>query len=224
MIGNARGAQVVLCSITPYADGEKTFEAVAKMYDPLYYPPFSEIGSYPLDVVGDADEDSSKEAAAYGCLERAGQTGSFAPAVFGPWTFSLSISYNLEIHQRNVRLILIEHIPGMCMTDLFVQNGRNQIDATHLSEEYRLEMLAILLDGVAKQDHAGIILPPSKLKETSPERMVLIDYNMSTVYEITEYGRLPAQLTILPPNPMHGTLLDCTPLRFGWLGSAKPVL
>lgn len=212
-IGNAQGAQVVLCSITPYGDGEKTFEAVAKIYDPLYYPPLSEIGSYPLDVVGDADEDYSKEAAAYGCLERAGQTGSFAPQFFGSWTFSLPTSYDLEIHQRNVRLILIEHIPGICMRDLFVQNGPNQIDATHLSEEYRLEVLAGLLDGVAKQDHAGvdqrdlsprniIITPPPTLKETRPQRVVLIDYNLSTVYELTEYGKRPAQLAKLPLNPM----------------------
>lgn len=212
-IGNARGAQVVLCSITPYGDGEETFEAVAKIYDPLYYPPLSEIGSYPLDVVGDADEDYSKEAAAYACLERAGQTGSFAPAFFGSWTFRLPTSYNLGVHQRNVRLILIEHISGICMRDLFVQNGQNQIDATHLSEAYRLEVLAILLDGVAKQDHAGvdqgdlsprnvIITPPPTPEETRVQRVVLIDYNLSLVYELTEYGKRPAQLAKLPPNPM----------------------
>ncbi|KAK2599837.1 hypothetical protein N8I77_011560 [Diaporthe amygdali] len=213
-IGNARGAQVLLCSIIPYGEGEKTFEAVAKIYDPLYYPPFSEIGSYPLDVVGDADEDYSKEAAAYKCLERAGQTGLFAPAFFGSWTFSFPTSYKQEIHQRKIRLILIEYIPGICMRDLFVQNGLNQINATHLSEEYRLEVLAILLDGVAKQCHAGvdqrdlsprnvIITPPPKPKETRPQRVVLIDYNISTVYELTEYGKRPSQLAKLPPNPME---------------------
>lgn len=99
------------------------------------------------------------------------------------------------------------------MRDLFVQNGQNQIDATHLSEEYRLELLAILLDGVARQTHAGvdqrdlsprnvIITPPPTLKETRVQRVVLIDYNLSLVFELSEYGKRPAQLAKLPPNPM----------------------
>ncbi|KAJ0108238.1 hypothetical protein J7T55_000203 [Diaporthe amygdali] len=82
------------------------------------------------------------------------------------------------------------------------------------SEEYRLEVLAILLDGIAKQCHAGvdqrglsprnvIITPPPKLKEKRPQRVVLIDYNISTVYELTEYGKRTIQLAKLPPNPME---------------------
>lgn len=60
-----------------------TFEAVAKIYDPLYYSFSSDIGNYPCDVVLRADEDYAQEVAAYECLMRAGQTGSFAPAYFG---------------------------------------------------------------------------------------------------------------------------------------------
>ena len=212
-IGNARGAQILLCSITPYKEGAKAFEAVAKIYDPLYYPPFSDIGSHPSDVVGQADADYSKEVAAYKCLSKAGQTGSFAPAFYGSWTFSLPTSYKQEISQRNIRLILIEYISGVCMKDLFVKNGPNQIDATHLSKEYRLYVLSVLLDGVAKQHHAGvdqrdlaprnvIITPPPNLMEKHPQRVVLVDYNISTVWEKTKYGKLPAQLAKLPPNPM----------------------
>ncbi|KAI7773848.1 hypothetical protein LA080_009725 [Diaporthe eres] len=59
------------------------FEAVAKIYDPLYYSFSSDIGNYPCDVVLRADEDYAQEVAAYECLTRAGQTGSFAPAYFG---------------------------------------------------------------------------------------------------------------------------------------------
>lgn len=36
------------------------------------------------------------------------------------------------------------------MNNLSVKNGPNQIDATHLSKEYCLQVLAMLLDGVAK--------------------------------------------------------------------------
>lgn len=84
-IGNARGAQVLLCSITLCGEDENAapFEAVAKIYDPLYYSFSSDIGSYPCDVVLRADEDYAQEVAAYECLTRAGQTGSFAPGYFG---------------------------------------------------------------------------------------------------------------------------------------------
>ncbi|POS69365.1 hypothetical protein DHEL01_v212243 [Diaporthe helianthi] len=99
---------------------------------------------------------------------------------------------------------------------LAVRDARGaQIDATHLSEEYRLEVLAILLDVVAKQGHAGVdqgnlsprnvIIPPAPtgtLEETRPQCVVLIDYDSSTVYELTEYGKRPAQRARLPPNPM----------------------
>lgn len=84
-IGNARGAQILLCSITPCGEDENAapFEAVAKIYDPLYYSFSWDIGNYPCDVVCKADEDYAQEVAAYECLTRAGQTGSFAPAYFG---------------------------------------------------------------------------------------------------------------------------------------------
>lgn len=187
---------------------------MAKIYDPLYYAHFTHIGCFPLDSVAKADGDYSIEAAAYGCLERTGQTGSFAPAFFGSWTFSLPTIYKKETHSRNVRLILIEYLPGICIKDLFVTNGFNQIDATHISEEYRLQVLAILLDGVAKQSHAGvsqgdlaprnvIITPPPDLTQKRPQRVALIDYNHATVWELSKYGKLPAQLSRLPQNPME---------------------
>lgn len=212
-IGNARGAQILLCTVKPDRAGAEAFEAVAKIYDPLYYSPFTDIGGYPSDTVCEADQDYSIEAASYECLDKAGQTGSFAPAFFGSWTFSLPTTYKQETRQRDIRLILIEYIPGISMKDLFVKNGRNQIDATHLSEEYRLQVLATLLDGVVKQHHAGldqrdsaprnvILIPPPDLTQKPPQRVVLIDYNISTIREWSKYGKLPAQQARLPPNPM----------------------
>lgn len=196
-IGNARGPQLLLCSIIP--ERAKAFEAVAKIYDPLYYPPLSEIGSYPSDVVGEADADYSTEAAAYECLSRDGQTGLFALAFFGSWTFSLPTSYKQQTYHRNVRLILIEYLSGVSMKDLFVRNGLNQMNALHLSEEYRLRVLAILLDGVVQQHHAGInqrnlaprniiIIPPPNLTQIFPKRVALINYDKSAVYKMTKYA------------------------------------
>lgn len=48
------------------------------------------------------------------------------------------------------------------MSNLLSRNGPHQIDATYLGEKYRLEVLAVLLDGVAKQDQAGVWLQPAR--------------------------------------------------------------
>lgn len=111
------------------------------------------------------------------------------------------------------------------MKELFAKNGTLQVDATHLSRDYRLQVLAMLLDGVAKQRHIGIdqrdlaprnvfLIPPPKLKrvptpeltlgfqQEPPQRVVLIDYNASTVWELTKHGKRAVQLARLPPNPM----------------------
>jgi hypothetical protein len=45
----------------------------------------------PCDVTRLADEDYSREAAAYEHLQAVGQTGSFAPKYFGSWAFTTSI-------------------------------------------------------------------------------------------------------------------------------------
>lgn len=107
------------------------------------------------------------------------------------------------------------------MKDLFVKNGPYQIDATHLSEHYRLKVLAMILDGAVKQRHVGLdqrdlaprnvfLIPPPKLTREStleltqelPHRVVLIDYNVSTVWELTKHGKRAVQRARLPPNPM----------------------
>ncbi|KAG8164209.1 hypothetical protein KVR01_006127 [Diaporthe batatas] len=196
--GDSRGAQVLVCSIQkPNAD---PFTAVAKIFDPLYYSSVTDIACCPIEVVDLADGHYSREAAAYEFLQKLGQTGSFAPEYFG----------------SPIRLILIEHLAGACLRDLFVENRPAQIDASHLSVQYRLRALAMLLDGVVRQHHAGlsqrdlaprnvIILPhPDEcLDDTSPKRVVLIDYNISLIWELSTYGKLPFQLAKLPQNPMQ---------------------
>lgn len=212
--GNSRGAQVLLCSIRKR--NADPFAAVAKIFDPLYYPSVTDIASSPIEVVDLADGHYSREAAAYEFLQSIGQTGSFAPGYFGSWTFSLPISYQGKERQRPVRLILIEHLAGACMRDLFIENGPGQLDASHLSIQYRSRTLAMLLDGVVRQHHAGlsqrdlaprnvIILPhpDESPDDTGPKRVVLIDYNISLIWELSIHGKLPFQLAKLPQNPMQ---------------------
>lgn len=101
------------------------------------------------------------------------------------------------------------------MEDLFVPNSPGQINALHLSEEYRLRVLAILLDGVIRQHHAGIDQRDLAPRDVCSCRRPMGPacrrasaargahrYNIATVWEMTKYGKLPAQLARLPPNPM----------------------
>lgn len=59
-IGAARGAQLVAVTVTPSGKDSasgKSFEAVAKIFDPLYYRFESEIGHHPRDCVYIATND-----------------------------------------------------------------------------------------------------------------------------------------------------------------------
>lgn len=62
-----------------------------------------------------------------------------------------------------------------------------------------------------------IICPPPDILQKRPQRVVLIDYNNAIVWELSKYGKLPAQLARLPPTPMkhfwNSSLLDLS----GWV-------
>ncbi|KAL1857607.1 hypothetical protein Daus18300_010247 [Diaporthe australafricana] len=158
-VGSANGAQVVTCSITP--EGEtagQPFQAVAKIYDPLYYSFKECIAHAPRDVITEADKDYSREAAAYEYLQEAGQTGSFAPAYYGSWSFVLSITSRGKAQTRPVRMIFIEYLGGTSIRGSLIHNDPECAgkDAFHYPEEYRLEILALAMDGYVKQLHSGI--------------------------------------------------------------------
>lgn len=157
-IGNSRGAQVLLCSARQ-ASHTQPFTAVAKIYDPLYYSFSASLAmGTPVDVVWRAESDYSKEAAAYEHLDEVHLSGGFAPKYFGSWTFTLPLKVSNKIHQRSVRLVLMEYIDGTSMLNVFAQNQgpHQERDAFHLDLGYRLEVLARLLDGVVRQSHAGL--------------------------------------------------------------------
>ena len=117
-VEDGRGAQIAVCSITPQAVEAdcKPYMAVAKIFDPLYYSFRNQIARHrPSDVVFDAETDYCREAAAYEHLQKTGQTGLFAPEYHGSWTFNLPICYEGVTQQRPVRLLLIEHLNGVCI-------------------------------------------------------------------------------------------------------------
>ncbi|KAG8167935.1 hypothetical protein KVR01_003624 [Diaporthe batatas] len=220
-VGCHRGAQVVACSVTPHGGGEP-FQAVAKIYDALYYRFTESYADAPRDVVREADGDYSREAAAYEHLQATGQTGSFAPAYYGSWTLNLPITSRGKAYLRPVRLILIERLDGPSIKDSLIYNGSGNADkdAFHYPLEYRLEILALAMDGYVRQQHSGIdqwdfagrnvILAP-RLPSNEPAvvvagmslpRVVLIDYNTAAVYPLTEMGRPPLMDWPRPWNPM----------------------
>lgn len=220
-VGCHRGAQIFACSVTPHK-GEP-FQAVAKIYDALYYRFSDSYADAPRDVVAEADGDYSREAAAYEYLQATGQTGSFAPAYYGSWTFGLPITSRGRAYIRPVRLILIERFDGPSTQDTFIYNGpiNNGKDAFHYPLEYRLEILALAMDGYVRQQHSGIeqwdfagrnVMLVPRTPSTEPAavavagislpRVVLVDYNTAVVFQLTDKGKVPVMDWPRPCNPM----------------------
>ncbi len=235
---DGRGAQLAVCTITP-KDSEaplgqvsgqppgvpESFQAVAKIYDPLYYSFASKISeSVPCDVTWLADQDYTREAAAYQHLQSVKQTGAFAPWYFGSWTFTVDIRIGNKMLTRPVRLILIEYIQGPSIRELY--------SATRFDDAYRLEVLARILDGDAKLRLSGIYqrdlaarnvllewdpdVPETAQPDTIP-RVVLIDYNNSVVYARTTRWRGVCDGMTLPPNPMWLHWDDPLKEFWGWI-------
>lgn len=211
-IGSARGAQIVACTVTPLDGDSEPFEAAAKIYDPLYYNFEPNIGYYPRDCVGEADQDYMVETYAYEVLEQTGYTGSSAPKYYGSWTFTLPIIFKGLSTFRPVRLILMERLEGVTIRESRIQNAYSRAagtDAFHYPEEYRLEVLARAMDahvrqmkgGVDQGDFAGrnIVLVPMQSERICGlflPRIVLVDYNNANVRVLSS-----EQLDRLPPNP-----------------------
>ena len=211
-IGAVRGAQIVICTISPKSGSRGPYEATAKIYDPLYYNFKEHLSHQPRDVMYDADLDYSNEAAAYNQLYKIGQTGSSALAYYGSWTFYLPITVDNKSYNRPVRLILMEELNGSTIRDTRIRNDPNiqTGDSFHYPEEYRLEILARAMDafvrqlqfGVDQSDFAArnVVLvqdnsKTSQILETSGglllPRVVLIDYNNAIVKQGSSYPSLP---------------------------------
>lgn len=240
-MGNADGTQVVTCSITPKGEtAGPSFQAAAKIYDPLHYSFKEWIAHAPCDVVTEADKDYSREAAAYEYLQGTGQTGSFAPEYYGSWTFVLPITSRGKNHTRPVRLILIEYLGGTSIRGSLIQNDPEHEgkDAFHYPEEYRLEVLALAMDGYVRQLHSGIdqldfadrnVLLTPRSPSTEPgqnipvaaglslPRVVLVDYNAAIVYTQSNSGRPPHMDWPRPCNPMWHFWDECMDDFGGWV-------
>lgn len=219
-VGAARGAQVLAVAVRQNDSSTelgKSFEAVAKIYDPLYYRFESEIGHHPEDCVYSADRDYFNEATAYEHLHTAGQTGSFTPEYYGCWSFRLPISIRGTSKVRNINLILIECFHGNSILSTRIPkhlDGRRSLDSFHYPEEFRLEVLARAMDGYVRLLRAGIVqrdfaarnlMLAAQDSTTAGQiihghvlpRIVLIDYNNAYILDDKNHDEVKS----LPPNP-----------------------
>lgn len=219
-IGCGGGAQVVVCTIAK--PDKPPFEAVAKIYDALYYRFSHFVASRPRDVTAEADRDYAAEAAAYKQLTSASRADQVTPAYYGSWTFSLPILSSGVQQMRSVRLVLIEYVQGSNLRGFNIQNS-NQIhdgpDSFHLPEEYRLEVLARAMDAYVRVLHCGIeqndfasrnIMISSEGTNAqlvnsgaSIPRVVLTDFNTAIVHGRTRDGPSIEESLTLPVNPMQ---------------------
>jgi hypothetical protein len=177
------------------AAAEQPFVAVAKIFDPLYYPFVTWDGDEPWadDIIFAAQEGYANESAAYERLTDAGLAGTVAPKYFGSWQFTLPVTGPpAEIaDERSVRLVLMEYVDGKSVQDHYAMNsdGLNATpDAFHLPEEYRLDIIAKTLEANISLLRAGVerrralknvmvVSPTVHGQDPEPPRVVMVGYN-----------------------------------------------
>ncbi|KAK3311087.1 uncharacterized protein B0T15DRAFT_548289 [Chaetomium strumarium] len=211
------GPWIVVCFVIPIDPREVPFEAVAKIYDPLYYP-FGDQGlPYTrVNVAKLAEVDFTHEANALAHLQTKGQSGHVGlscPEYYGAWSYNLPITYRGLRVQRCIRLVLMELIRGPSLRSLTLTDAFSRY-----STDDRLETFAMVLDAAARQRFAGVhqgdlaarnvVLRPSPPMSAANgarclPQPVIIDYNRAVVYELSCLGRRGLQSEKLPDNPLQ---------------------
>jgi len=193
-IGENHGAQIVLT-----ADGY-----VAKLYDPLYYP--FQNPSYPeekVNVTDAADKDYIREAAAYSELLGTSLEGSIMPRYYGSWTLDIPVTLDAQTHLREVRMIILEHVPGTLM---------HGVDPATITYEERENIMIKLIEADIELRFAGVrhgdleprnvilSLPDSSTTYADPNlRLCIIDYGLCTLSKDRGLKGPAPQLY----NPLH---------------------
>ncbi|OAL02304.1 hypothetical protein IQ06DRAFT_292994 [Phaeosphaeriaceae sp. SRC1lsM3a] len=169
--GEACGAQTVLT-----ADG-----FVAKFFDPMYYD-FND-GYWPgekTNVTGYADKHYITEAGAYSELSRTSVYGSITPIYYGSWTTNVSVIVDGLEKTREVRLVMVEYIPGTTMFDMDPREltGKERENIMIKVIESKIDLLFV---GVRHEDfeprNIMLSLPDgSDTYEIDDFRLCVIDY------------------------------------------------
>lgn len=184
--GNDCGAQLFLTGA----------RMAAKVYDPLYYVATDfERAMMMMDVSQRADSKYTCESAAY--LETVGKgvQGTIMPRYYGSWTMALRHRLGEAIVERDVRVILIEHIAGVRMCDLqpnsILQEEHENIMFKLIEAEYDLRSA-----GVCHEDANpwNVILALASSYAGPDLRVTLIDYGLSRVYRVLGFDSHPRVL------------------------------
>lgn len=212
---DGRGAQVVRCCL----DQDEARVYVAKIFDPLYYSYADQGFGSAVDVTWLADQQYSREAAAYEDLQAAGVDGLLAPKYYGSWTFDMPL-LGSPVAMRAVRMVLMEWLQGVSMYSLIESN-----QVTRIPPQQRLNILAAAMEveckvffhGVRHGDFAprNIMLVGSNM-DTQVPRVFLVDFNNAACI-----GRPNCKWkkpdTTLPVNPRYRYWATCPNQFLPWV-------
>ncbi|ROW07275.1 hypothetical protein VMCG_03842 [Cytospora schulzeri] len=169
--GEGLNSQVVECRLD---NGPELF--VAKIFDGLYIDD--------TDVVDDlgptyyVESWYSREAAAYKRILEHNLDGRFTPSFKGCWHFEVPL---LDGKPREVRMILLESVPGSTMKSL-VDSG----EAKRIDPGLRLELMAQLMENCSTLDFIGLrqndMATRNILVDTKSKRITLIDFSHSRMW------------------------------------------
>lgn len=179
---DGRGAQVVKCH---YEDDETPI--VAKIYDPLYY-----LWRDTIDPTYEADQHFTIEATVFMTLQdmdkdytigyprvREALEGSI-PRYHGSYTWETQL---LDGQRRDVRLILMEHIPLPSMRSI-IEEGRVE----SISADARMQLLARAFEIFAWLEYYGInqhdFSPRNIMVDPDQGRVVLLDFSIAKIRDL----------------------------------------
>ena len=203
-VRDGRGAQIVVANDN----------MVAKIFDPLYYAALGEYSGERDDVVGLADRDYTREAAAY--EELRDFWGTIIPDYYGSWTCDIATNTNSGPVMRPVRLVFMELINGFCMRDFDPKNLTEEERSNIMVKAIEVETTMIFRGGVKHRDFTPRNILFSGIDLASPKlRVVAIDFNISVVIRLTEWRRMKGTLPVSPIERWSGALIDFA--AFGWI-------
>jgi serine/threonine protein kinase len=203
--GTDCGAQVLITE-----DGQ-----VAKVYDPLYYAfATSDRPDRKRDVTTHADSEYSIESAAYSELQHSAMQGGIMPNYYGSWTLDLTIDMDGQEVAREVRMIIIEHVPGVQMLQLdpddLSERERENIMRKVIEADYDLREAGVLHEDVSPRN---IMISQASSFSDPDLRVTFVDYGSSTVYRICYDGpTLPEY-----QNPLFEWTAASMWSSWGWL-------
>ncbi|KAH7369284.1 hypothetical protein B0T11DRAFT_72230 [Plectosphaerella cucumerina] len=242
------GAQVLLCNVLTapadlwkamgFSDRDFPQRLVAKVFDPLYFPKMDSWSRH-NDVVSMADKAFAHEAAAYMELHHFRKVkpiiDELVPKFYG--TFSVRLADHDKSRRRNVRMVLMEYIPGETIFDMSVAESNAQgvmvlNPPADVSAELALEAFERVLRGISAMEHVGVFhqdIKPfnvivslqqankgTKKTETRLRRVVMVDFDVSRVSRYTKEKEHFLQGLDKPLHPTARFFLGALHSFAGW--------